>query len=246
MTQDKQVIAVLGATSHLAQLCSRLLAGAGHTLVLVGRNEQKLNEVRNDLLARGSEVSTIVSDLDDMPAHEALVKQVAHADSFWFFAGSLPDQQRCESSWSEAHAALVTNGLGAISLLMRLANICEARGSGSFVVISSVAGDRGRSSNYVYGAAKACLSVFCDGLRGRLQKADVALLVVKPGFFVSPMTESIEKKPAILWVEAEKVAGDVVNAWTRGKDVIYTPWFWRPIMRIIREIPTAIFKKLSI
>ena len=187
-----------------------------------------------------------MSDLDDMPAHEDLVEKMAHADSFWFFAGSLPDQQHCEASWSETNAALVTNGLGTLSLLTRLANVCENRGSGSFVVISSVAGDRGRSSNYIYGAAKAALSVFCDGLRGRLQKAGVALLLVKPGFFVSPMTESVEKKPAILWVEADKVADDVVNAWTRGKDVIYTPWFWRPIMRIIREIPTAIFKKLSI
>lgn len=246
MTQDKKTIVVLGATSHLAQACSRLLAEAGHHLLLVGRNEHKLNVVRDDLLARGTDASTIVSDLDDMTAHSALVQQLAHADSFWFFAGSLPDQQRCQSSWSETNAALVTNGLGTMSLLTHLANVCEKRGSGSFVVVSSVAGDRGRSSNYVYGAAKGALSVFCDGLRGRLQKTNVAVLVVKPGFFVSPMTETVEKKPAILWVEAEKVAGDIVNAWRRNKDVIYTPWFWRPIMRIIREIPIGIFKKLSI
>ena len=246
MTQDKQTIVVLGATSHLAQACSRLLAEAGHKLVLVGRNEQKLTVIKDDLLAHATEVETITSDLDDMPAHEALVQQLAPADSFWFFAGSLPDQEQCESSWNETSAALVTNGLGTMSLLTRLANVCENRGSGSFVVISSVAGDRGRSSNYVYGAAKGALTVFCDGLRGRLQKANVTLLVAKPGFFVSPMTQSIEKKPAVLWVEADKVASDVVDAWVSGKDVIYTPWFWRPIMRIIREIPTAIFKKLSI
>ena len=246
MTQDKQTIVMLGATSHLAQACSRLLAEAGHKLVLVGRNEQKLNVTRDDLMARGAEVDTVVSDLDDIPAHEALVEQLTQADSFWFFAGSLPDQQHCESSWNETNVALVTNGLGTMSLLTRLGNICETRGAGSFVVISSVAGDRGRSSNYVYGAAKGALSVFCDGLRGRLQKANVALLVVKPGFFVSPMTKNVEKKPAVLWVEADRVASDVVKAWSHSKDVIYTPWFWRPIMRIIREIPTPIFKKLSI
>lgn len=246
MSDRKQTVAIFGATSHLAQCCSKLLAEAGHTLILVGRSPQRLDSVKDDLVARGADVSVLQADLDDFDGHESLVSQVSGADSFWFFAGSLPDQALCENTWDATHAAMVTNGLSAISLITRLANLCEQRQAGSFVVISSVAGDRGRSSNYIYGAAKGAVSVFCEGLRGRMLKAGVGVLVVKPGFFISPMTQNIEKKPAILWVEAEQVAGQVVNAWKARKDTIYAPWFWRPIMRIIREVPTRIFKKLSI
>lgn len=246
MSEVKQTIVIFGATSHLAQNCSNLLAAAGHTLVLVGRNPERLAAVEEDLAARGASVSTVQADLDDLAVHETLVDKVNSADSFWFFAGSLPDQAVCESSWDATHAALVTNGFSVMSLLTRLASVCEERSSGSFVVVSSVAGDRGRPTNYVYGSAKSAVSVFCEGLRGRLQSAGVGVLVVKPGFFISPMTENIEKKPAVLWVGAERVANEIVSGWTTGKDVIYSPWFWRPIMRIIREIPTRIFKKLSL
>lgn len=246
MSDNKQNIAIVGATSHLAQACARKLAELGHSMVLVGRNNEKLELVRDDLVARGAQVSIELSDLDNLESHEELVARVQHADSFWFFAGSLPDQSACESDWELTRQAIVTNGLSVISLLTRLANTSQARGSGSFVVISSVAGDRGRSSNYVYGAAKSAVTAFCEGLRGRLHKVGINVLVVKPGFFISPMTESVEKKPAVLWVEADHVAKDVVSAWQNGKETIYSPWFWRPIMRLIREIPTQIFKKLSI
>ncbi|MFK7857897.1 MAG: SDR family NAD(P)-dependent oxidoreductase [Granulosicoccus sp.] len=246
MSERTETIVVFGATSHLAQGCCRLLAEAGHALVLVGRSPERLDSVKNDLAARGATVSVVQADLDDFDGHESLVSTVSDADSFWFFAGSLPDQKQCESTWDATHAAMVTNGISAISLLTRLANVCEQRRAGSFVVISSVAGDRGRSSNYIYGAAKGAVSVFCEGLRGRMQRAGVGVLVIKPGFFISPMTADIEKKPAVLWVEAEQVAKAVVSGWQAGKDVVYAPWFWRPIMRIIREVPTRIFKKLSI
>jgi len=133
-----------------------------------------------------------------------------------------------------------------VSLLSRLANVFEQRGYGTLVVVSSVAGDRGRKSNYVYGTAKGALSTFCAGLRNRLMGSGAHVLTVKPGFIDTPMTAHIEKKPAVLWVGADRVAGDIVKACSSGKNELYTPWFWRFILLIIRLVPEPVFKRLSL
>jgi len=190
MADTKAVI--FGATSALGQSVARLLVADQEHLILVARDAQKLAIVADDLTARGGSVTTRQVDLDDMTAHTELVDGVSDADSFWFFYGTLPDQAACERDWQATASALQTNFLSAASLLTRIGSICQARGSGSIVVISSVAGDRGRKSNYVYGTAKGALSLFCQGLRNRLSESGVHVLTVKPGFIDTPMTADIE------------------------------------------------------
>ncbi|MCG8081658.1 MAG: SDR family NAD(P)-dependent oxidoreductase, partial [Candidatus Thiodiazotropha taylori] len=136
------------------------------------------------------------------------------------------------------------NALTTISLLTNLANYFEAQQRGSIVVISSVAGDRGRQSNYVYGAAKGAVTIFLQGLRNRLTKSGVNVLTVKPGFVDTPMTADFPK--GALWASSEKVAQDINKAIDAQKSVAYVPWFWRYIMLIIKSIPEMVFKKLSL
>ena len=240
---------ILGASSALAQAVARILVDKGQSLVLVGRDVEKLNAIAADLTVRagnGVLIQTRIVDLADTETHQQLVDATSDAESYWMFYGSLPDQQMCEQSWEDTEAAFTINFTSAASLLGRIANVFEARKRGSIVVVSSVAGDRGRQSNYVYGAAKGALTLFCQGLRSRLQKSGVQLLTVKPGFIDTPMTADVPKTPGILWVTPDRVAQDMVRAQMRGKDVLYTPWFWLPIMLIIRLIPERIFKRLSL
>lgn len=237
---------ILGATSGLAQATARELAATGATLVLVARDSVKLAQVGSDLEARGATVRAHASDLADIKGHEALMQKIGDADHWWVFYGTLPDQSACQENWAIAAEALNVNFVSAASLLTRIGNQLEAKGRGSVSVVSSVAGDRGRQSNYVYGAAKGALSLFCQGLRNRLSKANVHVMTVKPGFIDTPMTADIPKKPAVLWVPPEKVASDMVRARSKGRDVIYTPWFWRYILLIICSVPERIFKKLSL
>ncbi len=246
MAETQQATAIFGATSGLAQALCRILAEQNVPLVLVARDKEKLDVVTSDLQARGSQVSTLVCDLDDISVHESLIESVSGCQTFYVFYGSLPDQSACEQSWASTQQALQTNFLSTTSILTRLANLCEPRKMGSLVVVSSVAGDRGRKSNYVYGTAKGALSIFCQGLRNRLASSGVRVLTVKPGFIDTPMTATIEKKPAALWATADKVAADIIKAEKRGKDTLYTPWFWQFIMLIIRSIPERIFKRLSL
>jgi len=237
---------ILGATSALGQAVARDLAARGEALALVARDAGRLERVAADLEVRGAEVSRHVLDFDDVGAHDGLMDALGEADDYWLFYGTLPDQAACEQDWERAAAALHTNFTSAASLLTRAANRLEARGRGSLVVVSSVAGDRGRGSNYVYGAAKGALSLFCQGLRNRLSKHGVQVVTIKPGFIDTPMTADVPKSPAALWATPERVARDMVRARDRGADVRYTPWFWYPIMTIIKGIPERVFKRLSL
>jgi short-subunit dehydrogenase len=158
--------------------------------------------------------------------------------------GVLPDQARCERSVAETLAAFDTNGRSVVALLTLLANRFEAQGRGAIVVVSSPAADRGRASNYVYGAAKASVSVFASGLRNRLHAKGVRVVTVSPGFVDTPMTADFPKGP--LWATPKAVARDIERAIDSGFGVIYTPWFWRWIMKIIRLIPERIFVRLKL
>ena len=243
---DGQKIVLFGATSGIAIEIARIYASRNCSLVLVARDAGKLEALAQDLEVRGASVTTIVSDLNQLERHDELINDTQNADVFYVLYGSLPDQSDCETNWSSAQAALHTNFISVASLLTRIANVCEQRAAGSIVVVGSVAGDRGRGSNYIYGAAKGGLALFCDGLRNRLSSSKVNVLVVKPGFVDTPMTADIEKKPAVLWADAAKVASDIVGAQDKLKNTLYTPWFWRYIMLIIKSVPENIFKKLSL
>jgi short-subunit dehydrogenase len=158
--------------------------------------------------------------------------------------GDLPNQGECQRGWTDTESALTTNFLSPVAFLTWLGNYFDTRGKGNITVISSVAGDRGRQSNYIYGSAKGALSVFLQGLRNRLAPRGVSVTTIKPGFIDTPMTAAIKKGP--LFASAELVGKRIHKAMKRGESVVYTPFFWRFIMLIIIHIPECIFKKLKL
>ncbi len=242
-------VLVLGATSAIAQATVRLLAARGASLYLVGRNAERLEAVAKDARTRGAaKVESEAVDLDDLAQHEALVERAATAlgglDGALIAHGILGDQKVAERSFAETEKVLRTNFLSAVSLLTPLANRFEAQKAGTLVVISSVAGDRGRQSNYVYGASKGALSVFLQGLRNRLARSGVAVVTVKPGFVDTPMTADLKKNA--LFASPEKVARGMLRAADKGRNEVYLPGFWRLIMFIIRSIPEGVFKRMKL
>jgi hypothetical protein len=243
-------IVVFGATSAIAQAVARRFAARGARLHLVARDPAKLEAVRADLAARGAASVTIASaDLDPIDRHRALIDAAEAAlggiDAALIAQGTLSDQRACEADFERTAAEWLTNFIGPASLAAELANRMEARGAGTIAVIGSVAGDRGRKTNYVYGTAKAALATFLQGLRGRLHDQGVAVVTVTPGFVDTPMTAGIAKK-GLLWATADQVAAGIVRAMERGTPEVYLPWFWWGIMFILRHLPERIFVRLKI
>lgn len=242
-------ILVLGATSAIAQATARLLAEQGASLFLVARNAERLDAVAQDLRIRGaSAVHSEVLDLDTVEAHEGLIRRADVAleglDAALLAHGVLGDQEICETDFASAAALLHTNFVSPASLLTHLANLLEPRGRGTLVVISSVAGDRGRQSNYVYGASKGGLTVWLQGLRNRLAPQGIRVLTVKPGFVDTPMTAHLPKNA--LFAQPEAIARGILRAVKGKRDVIYLPGLWRPIMTAVRALPEAVFKRLKL
>ena len=243
-------ILIIGATSAIATACARLWAKENATFYLVGRDETKLNNTANDLNARSSsDVHTETIDLCDIHAHEPMLEKcfsiLGEVDIILIAHGTLSDQGECEEDATLALEEFTSNALSTIAILTPLANRMEKQGHGTIAVISSVAGDRGRQSNYLYGAAKASVSTFCEGLRVRLYKKGVHVLTIKPGFVDTPMTRGLPL-PAPLVSSPAKVASCIDKGIRRSSDTIYTPFYWSIIMLIIRSIPNFIFKKLSL
>ena len=242
-------VLILGATSAIAHETAKLLASEGARLYLVGRNDEKLAALKDDLVVRGAkQVEGMAVDLCLIDHHQYLIddaiKTLDGLDTVLIAHGTLSDQQRCEQSVAETFKELTTNFLSIISLLTILANYFEQRRKGCIAVISSVAGDRGRQSNYVYGTAKGAVSIFLQGLRNRLSPIGVGVITVKPGFVDTPMTAALEKKT--LFADPALVGRRIYKAMIKPKDVVYVPWFWRPIMTCIRGIPEGIFKTLKL
>lgn len=245
-------IVIFGATSAIASACARLWVTQGNSLFLIGRNKAKQQSVLADLRVRGAHdqcIEGVSADLDVLAEHENLLARAEAAlggiDVILIAHGTLPDQNACEKSVERTLAEIHTNALSAISLLTLAANRLEAQGEGVIAVISSVAGDRGRQSNYVYGAAKGMVTLFLQGLRNRLARKGVTVLTIKPGFVDTPMTAQFEKK-GLLWAQPEAVAKGIGKAVAQRRDVVYLPSIWRWIMLIIRHIPEPIFKRLSL
>ena len=240
-----QGILVLGATSAIAMAVARKLVTPAAHFFLVARSKDKLTAVAQDLLVRGAgQVDMVVADLDDTDAHAQMLSMAASRLGSIELAllahGVLGDQQAAEHDYAVAERVLLTNFLSPVSLLTWLGNYCEARGSGVLAVISSVAGDRGRKSNYVYGSSKAALNTFVAGLRNRVDRRGVHVLTIKPGFVATPMTAHIPRNR--LFATPEQVAADILAAIRKRRDVVYVPWFWWPIMAIIKAVPERIFK----
>lgn len=242
-------VLVLGATSAIAHETAKLYAAEGAALFLVARDAEKLDAVAQDLRVRGAAaVATHVHDLTDLEHHEALLAEAVEAlpavDVALIAHGVLGDQRDVERDFTRIQALLRVNFESVVSLLVPLANYMEDRGAGTIAVISSVAGDRGRQSNYVYGTAKGALNVYLQGLRNRLAPAGVHVLTVKPGFVDTPMTADFDK--GALWVGPDHIARGIQRAIRRGSDEVYLPFFWRGIMAIIRAIPEPVFKRLKL
>lgn len=242
-------IMVAGATSAIAHETAKHFAADGAEFFLVGRNAEKLSGVQHDLDVRGAaRVVTHTLDLNALEQHEALIEAAYAAlgglDAVLIAHGTLPDQEHVQASVEATLQALTTNALSTISLLTLLAGRFERQRHGCLAVISSVAGDRGRPSNYVYGTAKGAVSVFTSGLRARLSKAGVAVVTVKPGFVDTPMTAHVKKNP--LFASPATVGRRIYRAMLKGEDVVYVPWFWRYIMLVIRLIPERVFKRLAL
>lgn len=243
-------VLIIGATSEIAIACGRIWAEKKSEIYLVARSENKLQQVADDFTTRGaSAIHSHILDMNEIKKHTEMLENcfttLKTIDIVLIAHGTLPDQHACEQDVDLALQEFSTNGLSVIALLTLLANKMEQQGDGTIAVISSVAGDRGRPSNYLYGSAKATVSTFCEGMRARLYKRGVHLLTIKPGFVDTPMTKELEL-PQALVVSPEKVAKSIHNAIEHGKNTIYTPWFWRYIMIIIKSIPNLIFKKLKL
>jgi short-subunit dehydrogenase len=249
MTDLSKRAVLFGATSGIVNEVARVLAARGWELCLIARNTRRCEMIKEDLVVRGaSKVTHLPFDGTTPEEHAMLLGQIE--GSFGEFGvaiighGTLPDQKACEESFQAAARAINVNLMSPVALLTEIANQFDRRGSGQIVVISSVAGDRGRKSNYVYGTAKGALTLFAAGLRNRLSSRGVNVLTVKPGFVDTPMTAHLKKGP--LFATAPNVAATIVRAMDRRRDEIYVPWFWYGIMAIIRNIPETIFKKLSL
>lgn len=240
---------IIGATSAIAQATARLYAEAGDALFLVARDGNKLNATADDLKQRGASVAHVETlDALDYDRHESVIDAALAAldglDLVLIAHGTLPEQSACEQSFELTRKEFEINALSTISLLTHLANYFEKKGEGTIAVITSVAGDRGRQSNYVYGAAKGAVTLFLQGIRNRLHKSGVNVLTIKPGFVDTPMTSSFDK--GLLWVKPQKIASDIFSATTKRREVVYSPAFWRFVMVGIRSIPERFFKKLSL
>jgi decaprenylphospho-beta-D-erythro-pentofuranosid-2-ulose 2-reductase len=246
---SQKKILVLGATSGIAEATCRIWAAQGASLFLIARNADKLAAVAADLKTRGaSYVDTAVADLDDTTQHPSLlthgINSLGGMDVAYLAHGILGDQTRAEQDFDTAAQILHTNLISAVSLLTWLANYCVQRHSGVLAVISSVAGDRGRKSNYLYGASKAGLSAFLGGLRNRIDREGVTVLNIKPGPTRTAMTTAM--KGSEKFADVNKVAQSIVSAIDKRKDNLYVPFQWQPIMFVIRNIPERIFKKLNL
>ena len=240
---------MIGATSAIAHEAGKCFAADGAELFLIGRNAEKLAAVAQDLKVRGAaRVETALADLAHLDPHPELINRAVQTlgglDAALIAHGSLPDQESCEKNWDEVLSEFRLNGTSVISLISLLANFFERQQHGCIAVISSVAGDRGRRSNYIYGSAKGAVSLFLEGVRGRLHEAGVSVVTIKPGFVDTPMTASKSKN--FMFASSQTVGRGVYRAMVRGKDVVYLPWFWRWIMLMVRAIPEPIFKRMGL
>jgi decaprenylphospho-beta-D-erythro-pentofuranosid-2-ulose 2-reductase len=242
-------ILIVGATSAIAEACARQWAQRGDMLFLAARGEPALKAVADDLQTRGAkQVGWRVFDANALDQHAALLKDATDTlgglDTILIAHGTLTDQPKAEADVAYALREIGTNGTSVVSLMTLAGEQFAAQKRGSIAVISSVAGDRGRQSNYVYGSAKALVSAFASGQRQRLRKVGVNVMTIKPGFVDTPMTASFKK--GALWAKPDQVARDIIGGLDKGRTIVYTPGFWRFIMLIIKHIPEFVFVKIAL
>jgi NAD(P)-dependent dehydrogenase (short-subunit alcohol dehydrogenase family) len=242
-------VIVLGALSAIAEAAARVWAAEGAHLVLAAREAGPLEAVAADLRVRGATVATLVTDLVDVDAERTfddMTKQFGRVDVILLAYGVLGDQQLAESHTEEVKKIIGTNFTSAVAWCMSAANLLERQRHGCLIVIGSVAGDRGRASNYIYGAAKGGLGILVQGIAHRLARSGARAVLVKPGFVDTPMTAAITKK-GFLWSKPDEIALGIVNASKSSRNpIIYAPPFWRWIMYVVRFLPAWLFHKTKL
>ncbi len=239
---------ILGAKSDIARALAQVWARNDHHLYLAGRKAgSEIEPDAKDLSIRHGVVAKAIEfDVLAYETHEAFYNALdPKPDVVICVLGYMPDQKASEKDHALARQVMATNYVGCANILSIAANDMEARNSGSIIGISSVAGERGRASNYFYGSAKAGFTAFLSGLRNRMALVGLHVMTVKPGFVYTKMTEGLPL-PAPLTAQPEQVAEDVFKAWRKKKNVLYTKWMWRWIMAIIRSIPEWKFKKMKL
>ncbi|MDF1562883.1 MAG: SDR family oxidoreductase [Deltaproteobacteria bacterium] len=242
-------VLILGATSPIARGVAEAFARRGHPLCLAARSLEEAERLARDLELRfGIETGARAFEAEAVETHRDLLEAVdACRDGLGGVVlafGALGDAEEAARDFEAAAHLIDVNYRGAVSVLTHAAELLEQKGHGFLAVLSSVAGDRGRKSNYVYGSAKAGLTAYTQGLRGRLHPAGVRVLTVKPGFVDTAMTFG---KPGVFAVaDPRRVGEGIVRALERGEDVVYLPRFWRGIMTVLRHVPEVIFKRLDL
>lgn len=242
-----QRVLIIGATSAIAEATAREYAKRGAKLYLVGRDEKRLKAIADDLTVRGApSCGMYLLDVIDLDRHGHMLdsawEQLGGIDLALIAHGTLPSQRDCEASVEVSLHEFAVNGTSTIALATALAQRLQA--PATLAVISSVAGDRGRASNYLYGSAKAAVSAFLSGLGQRLQGSGIHVVTIKPGFVDTPMTREFKK--GALWAKPAAIARGIVRAIDRQRPVAYLPGFWWAIMTVIRSIPESIFRRIKL
>ena len=242
-------IAIFGAVSAIAQETIKHFAQSGAELYLLDLSLGRLESVKLDINTRFNvKIHIKEFNANNLESHQEIFNQIVRdmngLDAVLIAWGTLPKQKELEHNVNDLLKEFTTNGLSVISMSSIVANYFEEKKSGTLAVISSVAGDRGRQSNYVYGSAKGTISLFLQGLRNRFGKTDIKILTIKPGMVDTPMTADMPK--GLLFSSPIIIGKGIFSAMISGKEIAYLPGYWRLIMCIIKHIPEKIFKKLSL
>lgn len=240
-------VLIIGAKSDIAKEVARTYAKNGYNLYLAGRNITELEDLAEDIRVRSNvEVKLKELDITKYEIHKDFYESLEERPlGVVVVSGYMVEQNKAQKDWNESLNTINVNYTGVVSLLNIVANDFEEQRRGFIVGVSSVAGDRGRKANYIYGSAKAAFSAYLGGLRNRLNESGVQVLTVKPGFVNTAMTKNMDL-PEKLTAQPSEVAEDIFKAQQSGKNILYTKWIWRYIMLIIKHIPEFIFKKMSI
>ena len=247
MEFKKKTVLILGGNSDVGKSIARDFSKLGSNIILTSRKKGQLDSFKSDLEIRYSiKCDLEFFDVLDFNSHESFYNNLKKKpDIVISCIGYLDNQERSETSFEESLKSIQTNFTGLVSILNIVSNDFENRKSGIIIGISSVAGDRGRGSNYIYGCSKSGFTSYLSGLRNRLFNSGVKVITVKPGFIKSKMTNHLDL-PKLLTATPDDISNDIINSIKKGKTIIYSKWFWKWIMLIIKMIPESIFKKLRI
>ena len=247
MEFKNKTVLILGGNSDVGKSLAKDFGKLGSNLILTSRKEGQLDSFKSDLEIR-NEINCDVElfDVLDFNSHESFYNNLKKKpDIVISCIGYLDNQEKSENSFEESLRSIQTNFTGLVSILNVVSNDFEIRKSGIIIGISSVAGDRGRGSNYIYGSSKSAFTSYLSGLRNRLNESGVSVITVKPGFINTKMTSHLNL-PKILTSSPDNISNDIINSIKKKKSIIYTKWFWKCIMLIIKFIPESIFKKLKL